>query len=207
MRLAGEFAPIIENATRLCDDAKRLRASRSYASATALAILSMEELGKLMLYHDAFDQVRSAASIAQAKSTRSHKRKQELAASLLIGNLLISEVEHLAGFARKDQLKELEKNQFNILNVAKFVGSIDKVAYQVMRPDRPKKFRHHGFLIDLAAGQFEKLKQECIYSDCDGHGRWINPAGKVNRETADKVIGLAHVALNSIRSNMSQYEW
>ena len=202
--LAGEFAPIVQSAFRLYDDAKVLRASRAYPSAAALAVLSIEEVGKFMLHHEAFQDNHALSTGASTQSLRSHRKKQEMTASLLIGNLLLSETEHLLGLTVITRASDVFSGRIEWEKLTKAIGSIDKRA---LMKDRLKNYKHHGFLIDLAAGRFDVLKQSCFYSDIDSRGQWAEAGFKIDRTTSDKVIKLSHVALNKVYKAMKSHEW
>ena len=68
VELSGRQSPILLNATRLLDDARVLRKQRRYASATALAVLSIEEVGKFVMTHPHF-----ASDVAAIRGTRSER--------------------------------------------------------------------------------------------------------------------------------------
>jgi len=91
---------ILNNAKTLLDDAKILRTNRRYASALGLAVLSLEELGKFVILTGLrdFSNPHDAA--------RFHKAKQRTAARVVIGTMLMSEVENLVDL-RDYELKDI----------------------------------------------------------------------------------------------------
>lgn len=207
LRLAGSYAPIVQRAFRLHDDATLLRASRKYPSATALAVLSMEEVGKLMLHHEAFEDHRSKAADMPSHPTRSHSKKQKLTAGLLVGNLLISEVEHLIRVANQSRLDDLRAGSIDRAEMTRLIGSIDRYGFNEVPQGRMKNYKHHGFLIDFAAGRFDALKQACFYADVDSKGHWADASSKISRAIADKICKMSGVALNAVYSAMKHHEW
>jgi AbiV family abortive infection protein len=83
---------IIANAARLLRDAKLLVDHRRFASAFALAVLGMEEIGKVIL--DMWDHVEP---LAKPKLRRtSHVRKQAAVGSLLVASFAFKEFGDLA---------------------------------------------------------------------------------------------------------------
>jgi hypothetical protein len=89
-----EANPILNNVIDLLADARALRAGQRYPTATALAVLSLEETGKYLAM--------AANGIAKRFS---HKKKQGIAAQFLIKQLGIDQVEDLlAPFGYKMQI-------------------------------------------------------------------------------------------------------
>jgi AbiV family abortive infection protein len=80
-----QLSLILGNATRLLDDARLLVNHQRYASAFALAVLAVEEIGKVLLkgWH-------SEGPLAKPKERSSaHVKKQTAVASLLLGAMLV----------------------------------------------------------------------------------------------------------------------
>lgn len=78
-------ALVLANATRLLNDARILVMHRSFASAFALAVLAVEEIGKaLMDGWNEHDQL-----VGKPRSPSLHIQKQTAVASLLLGRLAI----------------------------------------------------------------------------------------------------------------------
>ena len=75
---------VLANATRLLNDARILVAHRSFASAFALAVLAVEEIGKALIEHWSED-----APLGKAKSASLHIQKQMAVSSLLVGRLAV----------------------------------------------------------------------------------------------------------------------
>ena len=203
LALAGDFAPIVQSALRLHDDAKVLRASRAYASAAALAILSIEEVGKFMLHHEAFQDHHALSGGLSKHTVRSHRKKQEMSASLLIGNVGIDEIDRLLGLIGT-RAPDLKKGRVPWEQLTKSIGSIDK---KHLGKNKSKYNNHYAYLIDIAAGRFDSLKQRCFYSDVDNCGRWTDASVKIDRATSDKVIKMSQVALNRAYSELKHHKW
>jgi AbiV family abortive infection protein len=76
---------ILGNATRLLDDARLLVDHHRYASAFALAVLGVEEIGKALIKDWEVNK-----PLAKSKERQSlHVRKQTAVASLLLGALMV----------------------------------------------------------------------------------------------------------------------
>jgi AbiV family abortive infection protein len=83
----NERTAIIANAARLLQDAKLLVDNTRFASAFALAVLGVEEIGKVIL-----DIWESAAPLSKPVVRRSaHIRKQAAVSSLLLGSFAVRE--------------------------------------------------------------------------------------------------------------------
>jgi AbiV family abortive infection protein len=80
--LDRKHGPIFYNAVRLFDDAKILRKARRYPSSAALAILSLEELGKFLVHDNDFTSWISPRHMRE-KHQYHHREKQRLAAEAL----------------------------------------------------------------------------------------------------------------------------
>ncbi|MCK1723577.1 AbiV family abortive infection protein [Bradyrhizobium sp. 141] len=79
-----QLSLILGNATRLLDDARLLVEHRRYASAFALALLGVEEIGKVLL-----KSWEAEGPLAKAKERKTaHVLKQAAVANLLVGALL-----------------------------------------------------------------------------------------------------------------------
>lgn len=84
-----QHAPIVANAERLLADAKLLNENGGYASAYALAILALEEIGKVIL---------RLWDVSEPKGRRhDHLSKQQAVASLLLGEDLVHRVPTIKG--------------------------------------------------------------------------------------------------------------
>jgi AbiV family abortive infection protein len=85
-----QLSLILGNATRLLDDARLLVDHQRYASAFALALLGVEEIGKVLL-----TSWEAEKPLAKAKVWRSpHIQKQAAVANLLVGALLARTFPH-----------------------------------------------------------------------------------------------------------------
>src|SRR3954449_4748410 len=86
------LAELLTNAERLFEDAKVLRKSRKYASAVGLAILNLEEAGKLVMRIGGIGSRRKSSIYSQ---TRSHKLKQRMAASAVIATMASQDIDSI----------------------------------------------------------------------------------------------------------------
>jgi hypothetical protein len=75
---------VLANATRLLNDARILVMHRSFASAFALAVLAVEEIGKALI-----DGWTAEAPLGKPPSPSAHIQKQMAVASLLFGGLAV----------------------------------------------------------------------------------------------------------------------
>jgi AbiV family abortive infection protein len=75
---------ILGNARRLFKDAELLMDHQRYASAFALAVLGLEEIGKALLKHWEADR-----PLPKKEGVSAHIRKQTAVASLLLGALMV----------------------------------------------------------------------------------------------------------------------
>jgi AbiV family abortive infection protein len=78
---------VIENAARLLSDAKLLADHSRFASAFALALLALEEVGRLIL--DAWE---AEGPLAPARRRSKHLRKQAAVACLLLGGYCVKKL-------------------------------------------------------------------------------------------------------------------
>lgn len=197
--LAGDFAPIAASALRLLEDARVLRAARGYASAAGIAVLALEEVGKLVLHHTAFEEIRRTNPKIKG-NVRDHRQKQKIVTELLVGNLLCSEVEHLLALAGLTYESVRKGGAGQQTSLVEALASIDgsRLSDEI---GRMKNHKHHRWLVDLAAGRFDALKQHCFYSDRTATG-WEDAGERVNRKTADKIVKLCAVAINAAHDRM-----
>jgi AbiV family abortive infection protein len=142
---------IMENAARLLADAKLLVDHNRFASAFALAVLGVEEIGKVVL--DIWETEKPLTKPARRKS--SHLRKQAAVGSVLLGSFAIKEFGAIVGVSIPDDLVE---------SVAKaFHGSIEGRLLRHVEIGAVERTKHLAMYRDewlteasLRANQFEK---------------------------------------------------
>jgi AbiV family abortive infection protein len=193
----SEGHPVYVNAIRLLEDAQVLRKSRRYASCAALVVLSLEELGKFLVQEELFRD--SISPRHRRKIRHSHKEKQRLAAEALIWKMGMDDVSDL--IATQNYSMKL----CPIGEARKEIGVVDIIAlidetYTAGNANMVK----HRFLIELARGNFDKVKQECLYADRDEDGVWVKPDKRIDRAMADEMLRLARKAINSTKEELLQ---
>jgi AbiV family abortive infection protein len=136
MDATGQTA-IIANAARLLKDAKLLLDHGRYASAFALSVLALEEIGKVLL--NLWD--RPEASPKPGKRPSGHVRKQAAVSSLLLAESFTKEW--------RDLVKREGGSEVLVEDVARW-----------MRDSEPGRF--HGM---VGIGAVDKTKQLSLYRD------------------------------------------
>lgn len=127
---------LADNAVRLFNDARFLSEAGRHASAFALTVLSLEEVGKLIL-----DRWSISAEVKHTKGETAHRRKQRAALSLLVAK----DMEHRFWLlAEGGKIDELSK---------------DKAANDLMGGSA---FQAHSA---TASGALEKAKHLAPYRD------------------------------------------
>jgi AbiV family abortive infection protein len=180
----------LNNANRLLEDARLLRQHRRYPSAVALAILSLEEMGKFWKTSELND--RSPESIKPTKKL-THQQKQDAAARILLGTLHYGQLESLAeqfGY----QFQVAPKGQRRGKTTWEFFDEVRESGGEI---GKIQQKQHVNFIVRLLRGEFDQLKQSCIYADPTSNG-WSEPVTLVDRKLADKCIKLAGQALYQI---------
>jgi AbiV family abortive infection protein len=193
-KLAGLHEPIVKNALRLFDDAQLLRKAHRYPSCAALAILSLEELGKFLGEREEFIDRSSPKHKLGQNRLYSHKQKQQLAAKALVGILGIDEIRGLVA-AKGYTLEVVPIGQASGPTVLELISSIDETAYAKKIENKVRNSKNHRFLIDFAKGTFDTLKQKAFYVDRNGNGALSEPARNIDRLTADKLLRLSSAAI------------
>jgi AbiV family abortive infection protein len=191
----GSFLNMLKNAIKLLHDAQLLRRHRRYASATALAILSIEESGKFLAHETEVLNIGRSPITQKKNHALRHKTKQKLSAHAIISMMPLSDITkilELSGYkteivpigtkkrvslaeALEDSAKSLRKN-------------IDEI--------NTKNRKHLHFTLSLLRGEFDDLKKQCLYVDVTDDGQTITPI--IDRPTADIAIKLANAAIFSI---------
>ena len=204
------YAAVLGNAVRLLEDARILRKSRRYPSATALAILCLEEIGKFRILDKdfAFWNLRvHKHPDAGRKQPYAHKGKQKAAAEALIDGMGHDEVRDLAGVAGYEMIitkigtdtgnkpSTVEPSTVDIL------ASIDERTFQTKVANTIRRSKHRRFVIDLARGEFDRVKQQSIYVD-EQDGELQQPTILIDRLTADRVIRLASGAIYTTKMTL-----
>jgi AbiV family abortive infection protein len=127
---------IMANAARLLGDAKLLADHNRFASAFALAVLGVEEIGKVIL--DIWETGKSLPKPKIRKS--SHLRKQSAVGSVLLASFAVKECSGIIEAPITDELVEGVARAFHDSLEGRFLGHI-------------------------ATGAFEKTKHLAMYRD------------------------------------------
>lgn len=123
----NERTAVIANAARLLHDAKLLFEHTRFASAFALAVLGVEEIGKVIL-----DIWGSAAPLSKLAGRRSaHIRKQAAVSSLLLASVAVREFGGEVDSANEEELVHRVAEAFRLSREGQFmsnvhVGALDK---------------------------------------------------------------------------------
>lgn len=195
---------ILRNAERLLDDAKLLRSNRRYASVASFAVLSLEEAAKFA--------VRNRLSILRQNGPGAgtgHKPKQRVAGNILVGGMLIDEIEEIAAFRNftisivaKD---ENDKGVSFGSQIADIISTITDDEYEKLKgkliyPEDRKA------IFDTIAGKLNRVKQNGFYVDLDKDGNVLGGPHMINRKVADKLLSLAKRCIRSIKREMRRME-
>lgn len=181
-----------DNAVRLCEDATTLINVGSWASATALAILSIEEFGKY------FEMKWGLESENVSKKNRSHRRKQSVPFSIygakaslaviltLTDRLGITEAvrDQPQAFLRFVDFLKQHPRYSEIAALAE-EGAVELLA-RVMA-DNPGMIA-----MDRARrGELEQVKRRSLYFDLDADGQVISDPHSIQAETAQEWVNHA----------------
>lgn len=187
---------------RLFEDACALRKDRRYASATALAILSLEEVGKFALTHDQFD-LRLPTRKGRARNF--HREKQWAAALMIKGVMGIDEVEALIGTAGYHfVLVPAGQKLENEISAEDVIAGIEDQALDLLLTN--SKFGNHlKFLVHLLRGEFDDLKKKCFYVDDDKDGLIVSGPDEIDRQTSDGAMRTAKKAIWATKIALRRY--
>lgn len=187
-----------QNAQRLLDDAELLRKSRRYPSAAALAVLSLEEAGKLALLGGLFD----LKPPTDRKDLRSHKGKQAAAARTVIWSMVNHDIDVIldsVGMQRGSApiYKSRPKTETHTLEgLFARVNVKDFDAHAALRLRDRHQYRP---IVQLAKGQFEEVKRTALYVDVGPSDDAVTVPSQITADNADRLIRLGRRALSLIR--------
>ncbi len=161
-KLLPDPTPIVSNAARLLRDAKLLADNERFASAFALAVLALEEVGKVVLtLWDYSNNTRKSNN-----RLSSHLRKQSAVSSLLLAKYITSELDDvIAAEPMTDELIERVARAMFESEAGKFdrlvsLGAVDKT--------KQIGFYHDDWLeaAALHADQFEASDVTQVFEKC-----------------------------------------
>ena len=182
--------PRLRNACRLLQDAELLRRHRRYPSAAALAVLSLEEIGKFWQ-----TSALNRDAVPTNRADRSHGHKQAAAADVLWGTLNIDQAERFAGrFGYKLGIRRRGQPGPRGKTIGEFLADV-RASNSPSSADP---------IVALLRGEFDRLKQACFYVDPTPEG-WSEPVDAVDRKLADSVISLVRKALYGIHQRRARF--
>ncbi|MGR9200178.1 AbiV family abortive infection protein [Rhizobium leguminosarum] len=202
---AGPQAPIIFNAIRLFDDACVLRKDQKYASATALAILGIEEVGKFVLTHEHFRSRAQSRGPRERNAKFTHREKQWAAALMIRDTMGIHEIGallDLAGF--KFVLVPQGAKPENALTMEKVISGIKDGPLDDLL-NNTNFGEHLKFLVHLLRGKYDDIKQKCFYVDDDRNGTIISGPHDIDRMTCDGAMRTARKAIWATKVELRRY--
>ncbi|MDF0664360.1 MULTISPECIES: AbiV family abortive infection protein [unclassified Rhizobium] len=206
--LGGHQAPIFLNAIRLLDDARVLRKQRRYASATALAVLSIEEVGKFVLTHPYFRSEITARRPGGRNAKFSHREKQWAAAQMVQGFMGIHEIGaliHLAGYKLTLVAKDADRKPSpSMVEVISTIEEADVDDFLVANSDFGPHLR---FPVHLLQGKYDDVKKKCFYVDADGQGAIISGPDEIDRETCDSAMRTASKAISATKLGLRRHRF
>jgi AbiV family abortive infection protein len=194
---------VLHNAIRLLEDARLLRKARRYPSSVALAILSLEEVAKFIAFNEDFADWISTKHRLGGRHRYDHRQKQKLAAQAIIWALGFDEVRDLMEVQGYRQiLVPMGTKLSDEPSVVDVIAAISDRTFQEKVANKIKRSGHHRIVIDLAAGRFDKIKQESFYVDENDDGTLRVPRLQIDRATADRIIRLASGAIYSTKMTL-----
>jgi hypothetical protein len=114
----------------------------------------------------------------------------------LVDAMGIDEVRDLVGVAGYSmELARIGSDIARKPSVVEVIASIDEPTFQREIANKIRRSTHHRFVIDLAKGEFDKVKQQSIYVDKQNDGELRQPTLLIDRSTADRIIRLASGAI------------
>ncbi|TWA65906.1 AbiV family abortive infection protein [Azospirillum brasilense] len=186
---------ILENAERLLQDAQLLRSHRRYPSATAIAVLSLEEVSKFASLNSGKLRYRPLSN------PKDHKEKHRIAADMVGGNIMLDElreIEKSRGF-KIDSDDDGDYVSIDTIMVRAFAYLADNGIDDELRRNL-KRHKYIELVSKLFSGHFNDVKKQCFYVEPD-----TLPAagpGGVDRLTADQTIRLAKASVVAARRGM-----
>lgn len=198
-------SPILINAIRLLDDASVLRKARRYASATALAVLSLEETGKFLLLHDHFKDRIIRPTGGKSNSSFTHRQKQRAAASIVQGVMGFHEIfalSDLAGY--RISFKSADDSGFSLPAIEDAISGLNEEVLD--RFINNSDFGEHlKFFVQLMKGRFDNLKQRCFYVDEHRSGDIVAGHEDIGRSTCDGAMRTANKAVWATKVELRRY--
>lgn len=205
VELSGHQAPILLNGVRLLDDARVLRKQRRYASATALAVLSIEEVGKFVMTHPHFASNVAAIKVRGRNAKLDHRSKQWAAAHVLRGFMGVDEVDALVNLAGYE-LAIVEKNAVRdpSPSIEEAISTIEAADLENLIANADFG-EHLRFPVQLLQGQYDDVKKKCFYVDIDSQGGITSSPNQIDRDACDSTMRMASKAISAIKLSLRHY--
>ncbi len=189
---------VVENAKRLLADAEALFELGKWQTATALAVLAIEEIGKHFLIRWEQDA---------RKNVLSHKSKQAVLGSFYMADAAIETTikilnERGIEIKHEDDLEEWQKNLLKTesgrqLNNWFFSKDNEELRTAMATAMMEHKFSDLGF--KAKTGEIDKIKQKAFYVDIDANGEVVSDPSSITREIANEWLEHARFAVSNIR--------
>jgi AbiV family abortive infection protein len=191
---------ILQNAARLLDDARLLYDNQRFASATALAILTMEEMGKYFIVKWA------SGRGSAARDLNKHIAKQVSFGSFPFVEMTIMEflaqMKEIGFLLEPDaEITEEQRQWMNseagwacVRGRLRSDGFWDNLVQRVLNSE------DGGFMTRAQMKEFNKLKQRCIYVDLNENSEVLADPADTTKETTNYFLRLAHRVINRYRS-------
>jgi AbiV family abortive infection protein len=181
---------ILQNARRLLDDAGLLYANERFASATALAILAVEEKGKYMMAKWA----REERSIVEGWND--HIKKQLRFATLTYSDVFLTELAKQLDrvgliIKRRTQMTEQERqwadrdDQGSFTRLGKNKVFMDALLKSVFEHEDAR------LMARVQNKEINKLKQRCMYVDVNNDFEVMADPADISQDTASYFPSLA----------------
>lgn len=198
---------ILLNAIRLLDDARALRLQRRYASATALAVLSLEEVGKYALVHPAFRQWLGSTTEKRTTAQFTHKQKQHACAEVIKMVLPFPDLMQLVGIAGFEYILIPKGSAPEGVNEklidSKLIAAIsEKKLFELSKEGALRDYVL--FFALLMKGTFDDIKRKCFYIDDAPTGSPIAEKIPIDRRISDGAIKLSGKALWAAKMHLKR---
>lgn len=195
------IADLLSNAERLLEDARVLRKNRKYASALGIAVLSIEEAGKLVMRMGGLGPPQSPPIEGRV---RSHKLKQKIAASALIASMANADVNSiLEAYGVRRIFRPIDPHNTDdegdeFVKTSDFFSRITAKEYSEKLSGAVGEKHQVRIIIQLCRGEFDQLKQSSFYVDIDDKHSTV-PVPSIDRGTADRVLRIASRTITMIK--------
>jgi AbiV family abortive infection protein len=198
--LSPSLEAILQNAARLLDDARLLYDNQRFASATALAILAIEEMGKYFIVKMPTQKGSAAGDLNK------HIEKQVSFGSFPFVETAIMDflpqMKEIGFIIEPDaEITEEQRQWMNseagwacVRERLRSDGFWDNLAQRVLDSE------DGSFMARARNKEFDKLKQRCIYVDLNESSEVLAGPADITQETANYFVRLAHRVISRYAS-------